>query len=91
MRLRKSNPRPSWRIRRINPWAMLAAAALFAGAGSLPRAAAQSAESTEYAVKAAFLFNFTKFVEWPSNSNAADAPLAICILGKDQRNCVKTG
>jgi len=48
----------------------------------LPRAHAQSAP--EYEVKAAFLLNFTKFVEWPPGSfPAADSPLTICIVGKD--------
>jgi hypothetical protein len=43
---------------------------------------AQSA--TEYQVKAAFLFNFAKFVEWPADAfSAADAPLQICVLGQD--------
>ncbi len=45
-------------------------------------AAAQSA--TEYQVKAAFLFNFAKFVEWPADAFPnADAPLQICVLGQD--------
>jgi len=39
---------------------------------------------SEYQVKAAFLLNFTKFVEWPPSAFASsDAPIAICILGKD--------
>jgi hypothetical protein len=43
----------------------------------------QGAEAPlEYQVKAAFLMNFTKFVEWPS-SEPPDSPIAICILGKD--------
>jgi len=38
----------------------------------------------EYDVKAAFLLNFTKFVEWPAASFAdADSAIAICILGRD--------
>lgn len=38
----------------------------------------------EYQVKAAFLLNFTKFIEWPPSAFAnAQAPLEICILGKD--------
>jgi hypothetical protein len=38
----------------------------------------------EYQVKAAFLLNFAKFVEWPANAFAApDAPITICILGDD--------
>jgi hypothetical protein len=44
--------------------------------------AAQSA--TEYQVKAAFLFNFAKFVEWPPSSfHDGSAPLQICVLGRD--------
>jgi hypothetical protein len=39
---------------------------------------------SEYQVKAAFLLNFTKFVEWPAAAFASpDAPLSICILGED--------
>ena len=38
----------------------------------------------EYQVKAAFLLNFTKFVDWPAASFASpDSPITICILGKD--------
>lgn len=48
----------------------------------LSAATAQSA--TEYQVKAAFLFNFAKFVEWPADAFPnADAPLQICVLGQD--------
>ncbi len=40
--------------------------------------------SLEYEIEAAFLFNFTKFVEWPSTAFAsANAPFTICILGDD--------
>jgi hypothetical protein len=46
--------------------------------------AAQAQSATEYQVKAAFLFNFAKFVEWPSEAfPGADAPLQICLLGQD--------
>jgi hypothetical protein len=38
-------------------------------------------EHLEYQVKAAFLFNFLKFVEWPAAAN--DSPLVIGILGHD--------
>jgi hypothetical protein len=41
-------------------------------------------ESLEYPLKLAFLYNFTKFVEWPSDSfRDPDAPLAICVVGND--------
>jgi hypothetical protein len=49
---------------------------------SFPSPAAD--ESLEYQVKAAFLLNFTKFVEWPPSAfDAAHSPIAICILGED--------
>ena len=45
---------------------------------------AQRAPSSEYEVKAAFLFNFAHFVEWPPSAFATrDAPLTICVLGDD--------
>lgn len=40
----------------------------------------QRAAATEYEVKAAYLFNFGKFVRWPSQ---ADAQFTICVLGRD--------
>ncbi len=49
-----------------------------------PAAVALQAESVEYPVKLAFLYNFTKFVEWPPDSYGGPAaPLAICIVGHD--------
>jgi len=40
--------------------------------------------SLEYEVKAAFLFNFTKFVQWPSSAFAdANSAFEICIVGDD--------
>src|ERR1700732_4514905 len=40
--------------------------------------------NSEYPIKLAFLYNFTKFVEWPPKSyQNLGAPLAICIVGDD--------
>jgi hypothetical protein len=40
--------------------------------------------SLEYEVKAAFLYNFARFVQWPAHRFAsADAPLTICVYGSD--------
>jgi hypothetical protein len=45
---------------------------------------AQSREASEYQIKAAYLYNFAKFVDWPpENSGTAENPIAICIAGKD--------
>jgi YfiR/HmsC-like len=50
----------------------------------LSRAPAQSPAAGEYQVKAAFLYNFAKFVEWPPGGfSDASAPLRICVLGQD--------
>jgi YfiR/HmsC-like len=50
-------------------------------------ASAQANPSSEYAVKAAFLFHFAQFVEWPPEAfkNAA-APLTYCTVGEDPFN-----
>lgn len=51
-------------------WALLSAAA-FAG-------------NAETDVKAAFIYNFTKFVEWPVSALPTGTPLLLCLLGHDQ-------
>jgi hypothetical protein len=44
-------------------------------------------QPSEYQVKAAFLLNFTKFVEWPAAAfTDARSPITICILGDDPFN-----
>ncbi|MES2276141.1 MAG: YfiR family protein [Bacteroidota bacterium] len=53
-------------------------------AGNFTPAIAQGKPPLEYQVKAAFLFNFTRFVHWPASSFAsADAPFVIGIAGND--------
>jgi hypothetical protein len=40
--------------------------------------------ASEYQVKAAYLFNFGQFVEWPAAAfESPTAPFAICIVGED--------
>ena len=46
--------------------------------------AAEGNASSEYAVKAAFLFHFAQFAEWPPTAfKGANAPLTFCTLGDD--------
>jgi hypothetical protein len=60
----------------------LAAATLLAALAC--GAATPAPPPTEYQVKAAYLFNFSQFVEWPTTAYAsADAPFVIGILGED--------
>jgi len=56
--------------------ALLLSIVLFAGqAASAP---------SEYEIKAVFLLNFSRFVEWPESAfEAPDAPFVLCIYGRD--------
>jgi hypothetical protein len=47
---------------------------------SVPAAADDTPVSIEYQVKAAFLLNFTRFVEWPDGAIEDTAPFAVCTL-----------
>jgi len=54
------------------------------GLGALPVARAQANPPGEYELKAVFLFNFAKFVDWPKSSFAnPQSSFAICVLGND--------
>jgi hypothetical protein len=60
---------------------LLAGLALLAGLGE---ARAENLDLDEYQVKAAYLYNFTKFVEWPPEAfDGPSTPIGICILGMD--------
>jgi len=72
------------RHRRLRRYPVLAPCLVFLLGLVLPPPSPAADESLEYQVKAAFLLNFTKFVEWPAAAfEAADSPIAICILGED--------
>ncbi|MGH9582879.1 MAG: YfiR family protein [Bryobacteraceae bacterium] len=43
------------------------------------------AQVSEYALKAAFLYNFAKFVEWPAEAfSSPSAPLVLCTYGNNR-------
>ena len=59
---------------------------LSAGLLGLPSAVlrAQPSRPSEYQVEAAYLYNFSRFVEWPAQiTSERSMPFAICVLGKD--------
>ncbi len=62
-------------------------AALFIGwvLLALPqRVLTQDASPDEYQIKLAFLYNFSKFVEWPDQAfQSRQTPLKICVVGTD--------
>ena len=44
----------------------------------------ESSDSSEYLIKAGFIYNFAKLVEWPSSAfPQPDSPIVIGILGED--------
>lgn len=52
--------------------------------GAREASCAEPRKPTEYEVKAAYIYNFAKFVEWPSGkSQVAGAPLNVCVVGRD--------
>lgn len=60
--------------------------AIVMGLLGLPGAATWSADQAarEYEIKAAFLYNFAAFVEWPRPAFAeASSPIVVCVVGKD--------
>lgn len=46
-------------------------------------AAAQTPVSKEYQIKAAFIYNFTKFIEWPAGCFDEATPIVVVVLGKN--------
>lgn len=69
---------------RVIPSVVLSIAAGLVLMGALAARADDPPVHSEYAVKAAFLLNFAKFVEWPAESMAdPNAPIMIGVLGTD--------
>lgn len=67
-------------LRRLGGRVVLLAIALWTSALT----AAETAPTQEYQIKAVFLFNFARFVDWPPTVFAGpEAPLVIGILGDD--------
>jgi hypothetical protein len=60
----------------------LGAALVLAAGPALARAG--DVVATEYAVKAAFLYHFAKFTEWPAAAGGPNPPVVhMCVLGDD--------
>ncbi len=68
----------------LRQMAVLSLNLILAAAADLPAARGQEVLPSEYQMKAAYLFNFTKFVSWPAQALPPDdSPLVIGILGDD--------
>jgi uncharacterized protein DUF4154 len=68
-------------VGRVVPLILVAMGSL---TGGTPQSSVPPEPPSEYQVKAAFLYNFAKFVEWPAAAFADDrAPFTLCIVGED--------
>ncbi|HKI02625.1 MAG TPA: YfiR family protein [Thermoanaerobaculia bacterium] len=68
----------------LKPRPLLAVLLVLVAAWAAPGAAAAQPAASEYDVKAAFLYNFTKFVEWPDSVFPGDrSNFQVCVLGAD--------
>jgi hypothetical protein len=72
----------TWRVLGRRPW--LTAVAIAWGLLAIPGALAQSPRPTDYDVKAVYLYNFGRFVEWPGKVEATQGgSFTVCVLGQD--------
>jgi len=79
----RSQPR-QWRSLIDKVSRLLLTLAACVAASAAPNAHAQSPSPTEYQIKAAFLYNFAKFIEWPAEAFPnAGAPIIIGVVGED--------
>jgi len=61
--------------------ALLAGAMVITVLATAPVLAEHGAQ--EYHVKAAFLYNFTRFIEWPQEAASENPVMPVCVIGKD--------
>jgi hypothetical protein len=66
----------------IRWWGLLGCVLCMTSASSMAQTAATSDGVDEYQLKAVFIYNFSKFVEWPASSFAdSNANFEICVVG----------
>ena len=76
-----SLPAKPWLMPRLRGW--LAVLLVVQGLAVSP-AHATGTPTDEFALKAAFLFNFTRFVEWPESAfSSTEDPFRVCVVGED--------
>jgi len=63
-------------------WALAALLACLAGSAAAQDSEYESEINREYAIKAAYLYQFGRYVQWPQQAfDSADSPLVIGVLG----------
>ncbi len=76
--IRAASGRSRWRVVSLG---LLVLAGL--GPGVWGAAFAAASTSVEYRIKAAMLYNFTRFIQWPAGGQNAAGQMAVCVLGQD--------
>jgi hypothetical protein len=72
----------TWRVPGLPLW--LTVFALVCVLFGVPILHAQNPKPTDYDVKAAYLYNFGRFVEWPAQvSTSKNEHFTVCVLGQD--------
>src|ERR1700756_4784994 len=78
---RAKPPRPP-RARRARVSRFVSATIFLVSVAGFP--VSTRSDTLEYAVKAAYLYKFTPFVEWPASAFAGPgSPFNVCVLGDD--------
>jgi hypothetical protein len=87
LKLRRPNPRDATRLwcpASLGLIVSFGLTPLLSSQANTQGASAAPDPSLEYRVKAAYLLNFTRYVEWPPQAfDAPGAPVTICVLGRD--------
>jgi len=76
-------PRSSRRALRSTALVLVLCGLFLAASVCASALAASAVANSEYQVKAAFLYNFMKFVDWPSDGLSTPGTVTLGILGKD--------
>ena len=78
-------------MRKRSSW-LLSCLAIVVASGHWPRCWAQSdLQTAEYKVKAAFLYKFASYIEWPSQVfERPESPIVIGVAGADPLNMTGT-
>lgn len=67
-------------LRLLPPWA---SSVLYGWVGVVLSAWAYASPPAEYQLKAAYMLNFARFIDWPVQRLPPGAPLRVCVLGQD--------
>jgi YfiR/HmsC-like len=76
--------RATWSVLSLRLRPLLTAVAAAWALLAIPALHAQNARPTDYQVKATYLYNFGRFIEWPGKVAAAEGgSFTVCVLGQD--------